>query len=233
MSTDTASARRTAHRRSTRPASLVLLRLPDAGERRSATKHEGIPRSEHRSVTGVQAATTIASRSATETATVTPETESLYARAVAWLEGGGGNILTWIIIGILALALAAWIQRRTPTPDPTMPSPPTSPAAAEKLPRLHDPRTVESAPAQQAANVPAAPPVSQAVETPPVPQARITGMRPLAADAPAAKPQRRVAEYPEASGSRPGSTLGSRLEKTLENKGRPSNTPKVAPTIYR
>ena len=233
MSTDTASARRTAHRRSTRSTSLVLLRLPDAGGRRPAAKREEVPRSDDRITTGVSTVTATASASTAETATVTSETESLYARAVAWLEGGGGNILTWTIIGILALALAAWIQRRTPTPDPTMPSPPTSPAAAEKLPRLHDPRKVESLPAQQAADVPAVPPVSQAVETPPVPQARITGMRPLAADAPAAKPQRRVAEYPEASGSRPGSTLGSRLEKTLENKGRSSNTPKVAPTIYR
>ena len=233
MSTDTASARRTAHRRSTRPTSLVLLRLPDAGERQSAARRDRIPRPDHRTITGAEAATTVKRSSATGAAAVTPESESLYARVVAWLEGGGGNILTWIIIGILALALAAWIQRRTPVPDPTMPSPPTSPAAAEKLPRLHDPRTVESAPAQQAADVPAAPPVSQAVETPAVPQARITGMRPLAADPPAANPQRRVAEYPNDSSRQSGSTLGSRLERTLKNKGRPSNTPKFAPTIYR
>ena len=232
MSTDTASARRTAHRSSTRPASLVLLRLPDAGERRSAANREEVPRSDDRITTGVSTVTATASASTAETATVTSETESLYARAVAWLEGGGGNILTWILIGALALALAAWIQHRTPVPDPTMPSPPTSPAAAEKLPRLHDPRTVEPSPTQQAADVPAAPAVSQSVETPPIPQARITGMRPLAADTPA-QPQRRVAEFPEAPDQRTGSTLGGRLERALENKAHPVNTPKVAPTIYR
>ena len=191
-----------------------------------------MPRSHDGATTGEEAVVEMAAAPAAEIAGVTPETASYYARAVAWLEGGGGNILTWIIIGILALALAAWIQRRTPVPDPTMPSPPASPAAAEKLPRLHDPRTVESSPTQQAANVPAAPPVSKFVETPPVPQARITGMRPLAADTPA-QPQRRVAEFPEAPDQRTGSTLGGRLERALENKAHPVNTPKVAPTIYR
>ncbi len=228
MPTDGATTRRrgpspTATRRQ---RSMVLLRLPDLERPQVTPSHETAspPEGPHfqppPSSVPLPPAPTEASSVSEPT---TSSDDSLLEKLGYW---GESNVLLWTILAVLALALAAWIQVRTPTPAPSLPSPPSPPTAEQQLPPLHDPRTgdVETGPALGKSESLTLSRSPSNTKTAGVPRARITGMRPL----PETDSSRVARSQPDDVDS-DDSSLSSKLERAMNH----SEKQPVSPTIYR
>ncbi len=239
MSTDGATAQTHAPRtrRANRQTAPILLRLPDLKQPANAETAAAEPAVQHsvpatphygdtppgtHPVSGAATPESHATQTATES-NIERE-QGWTARFAAWAEGEGGNVAMWIVIALLALALAAWVQHRTPVnSSPALPSAPASPASAQQLPRLKPEASaqLDNDGAHYEAN-------AEHLALPGRP--RITGLRVDTEPAPTRMARAPATQAPQNEMQLPTeSSLSSRIERA---RSQPNDT-RVTPTIHR